>query len=398
MRCGEKWAPGHRCAPQVQLHVLKEVWNLCESCLVEDEDSQAAVSSPEDPSTSHQLCLLLSSAAMSDTSSPRTIQLQGSIAGLPITILVDSGSTHSFLSSSVAAKLSGVQPLPQPVPVRVADGSVVSCSASIPSAEWSTHGYSFHSSLKILPLGSFDLILGMDWLEAFSPMKVHWQQKWMVISYGTESVLLQGLDSTQADCSVIQLFHVASDVSVASEQSSTAIHLDVQSILDQFTHLFTEPVDLPPHRSCDHSIPLISGSQPVSIRRYRYSPSLKSEIEKQVSELLQSGFIRPSTSPFSSPVLLVRKKDHSWWMCIDYRMLNALTVKSKFPIPVIDELLDELSSARWFSYLDLCAGFNQIRLPPGEEFKTAFQTHWGHFEYTVMSFGLTGAPNTFQGP
>jgi hypothetical protein len=96
-------------------------------------------------------------------------------------------------------------------------------------------------------------------------------------------------------------------------------------------------------------------------------------------------------------MLLVRNKDNSWRMCVDYRMLNALTVKSKFPISVIDELLDELSSARWYSCLDLCAGFNHIRLTPGEEYKTAFETHWGHFEYTIMSFGLTGAPNTFQG-
>jgi hypothetical protein len=172
---------------------------------------------------------------------------------------------------------------------------------------------------------------------------------------------------------------------------------EIQSLLDQFSELFAVPQGLPPRRQCDHKIPLIPGAQPVAVRPYRYAPNLKNEIEQQVSAMLRSGLIQPSSSSFSSPVLLVRKKDGSWRFCVDYRMLNALTVKSKFPIPVIDELLDELSSARWFSCLDLRAGFNQIRLAPGEEHKTAFQTHWGHFEFTVMAFGLTGAPNTFQG-
>lgn len=111
--------------------------------------------------------------------------------------------------------------------------------------------------------------------------------------------------------------------------------------------------------------------------------------------MLNSSFIQPSRNAFSSPVLLIRKKDGSWWFCIDYRMLNAITVKSKFPVPIVDELLDELSGAKWFSCLDLRAGFNQICLAPGEEHKMAFQTHWGQFEFTVMSFGLTDAPNTF---
>ena len=119
----------------------------------------------------------MSSAASSVTHFPRTIQLQGLLAGKSVIILVDSGSTHSFISSSVAAQLDGIQDLAHPISVRLAVGGTISCSASIPSVEWYTHGLSFHSHLKILPLGSFDLILGMDWLEAFSPMKIHWQQK-----------------------------------------------------------------------------------------------------------------------------------------------------------------------------------------------------------------------------
>jgi hypothetical protein len=135
----------------------------------------------------------------------------------------------------------------------------------------------------------------------------------------------------------------------------------------------------------------------VNIRPYRYPPALKTEIEKQIEDMLKKGIIQPSSSLFFSPILLVKKKDGTYRFCVDFRHLNGLTLKSKFPIPVSDQLMDEIGKASWFSNLDLRSGFHQILLKPGEEFKTAFQSHLGQYEFRVMAFGLSGAPGTFQG-
>lgn len=187
---------------------------------------------------------------------------------------------------------------------------------------------------------------------------------------------------------------VPANTSPIITQSTTP---ELLTLLAKYKSLFEVPTTLPPSRPLfNHIIPLLSGAQPVNIRPYRYPLKQKDVIETVVQEMLTQGIIQNSSSPFASPVVLVGKKDGSWRLCVDYRELNRRTVKDKFPIPVVEELINELGGAVVFTKLDLRAGYHQLRMHLADVHKTAFKTHSDHYEFLVMPFGLTNAPASFQ--
>jgi hypothetical protein len=274
----------------------------------------------------------------------------------------------------------------------------------------------FEQDLKVLPLSCYDMILGGDWLEEFSPMWVHWRQRRMRFTHRGRRITLHGIQDdgspirpisarqlqgllrrgAVAQCVRIQPLHQPESLHSLTP-AAESMPAEIQPLVQEFDDIFTAGQQLPPCRRHDHKIPLLPGAQPVKARPYRYAPHQKDEIERQIHQMLRQGIIRHSTSPFASPVLLVRKKDGAWHFYVDYRQLNAITVKHKHPMPVVDELLDELAGAQWFTKLDLSSGYHQLRVADGDEYKTAFQTHQGLYEFLVMPFGLTNAPATFQG-
>ncbi|GJS67962.1 putative reverse transcriptase domain-containing protein [Tanacetum coccineum] len=228
----------------------------------------------------------------------------------------------------------------------------------------------------VAELGSFDAIIGMDWLAKYQAV-IMCAEKIVRIPWKNKTLIIHG------------------DGMI--EDKSEKKRLEDVPIVQDFPEVFPEDLPgLPPTRQVEFQIDLVPGAAPVARAPYRLAPSEMKELSEQLKELSDKGFIRPSSSPWGAPVLFVKKKDGSFRMCIDYRELNKLTVKNRYPLPRIDDLFDQLQGSSVYSKIDLRSGYHQLRVREEDVPKTAFRTRYGHYEFQVMPFGLTNAPAVFM--
>ncbi|GJU58852.1 putative reverse transcriptase domain-containing protein [Tanacetum coccineum] len=256
-----------------------------------------------------------------------------------------------------------------------------------------------------------DVIIGMDWL-AKNHAVIVCDEKIVRIPYGNEILIVQGdkgVREKKSKLNIIscekaqkymekgcQLFLAQVTVKENKDKSDEKRLEDVPTVRD-FPEVFPEDLPgLPPARQVEFQIDLVPGAAPVARAPYRLAPSEMEELSTQLQELSDKGFIRPSSSPWGAPVLFVKKKDGSFRMCIDYRELNKLTVKNRYPLPRIDDLFDQLQGSSVYSKIDLRSGYHQLRVRDEDIPKTAFRTRYGHYEFQVMPFGLTNAPAVFM--
>ena len=259
----------------------------------------------------------------------------------------------------------------------------------------------------LFPLEGSEVVLGLAWLGTLGDVIANFRESRLVIYYDKGWVVLKGdlalCYGGLALCSAVRAFQ-GGEIGfmiqlwpvTAMGEGEHSLLAPIAWVLEENPAVFQPLPGLPPNRKHDHAIVLKEGTSVPNIRPYYYLYYQKTAIEDMVQEMLQLGIIHPSVSPYASPIILVKKKDGSWRFCVDYRTLNKIIVPDKFPILVIDELLDELTAATIFSKLDLKSCYHQIRMVEDDIKKTVFQTHERHYEFIVMPFGLTNTPSTFE--
>ena len=319
--------------------------------------------------------------------------------------LIDPDSTHSYICTEhVFDRMSSVKQLPYDMLVTSPLGHSVRVNRVYKNCHLMTHDREFSGDLLALPFHEFDLILGMDWLSKHRAI-IDCDKKIVRLKCSDLSeVTIHGIQSRVVSnvISAMQakrLLRKGCEAFLALVLDSKRGQIELENILvvKDFPDVFLEELPgIPPVREVDLSIEILSGTTHTSRAPYRMALTELKELKIQLQELLDKGFIRPSVSPWGAPVIFVKNKDGTLRMCIDYRQINKVIVKNKYPLPRIEDLFNQLKGVGVFSKIDLRLGYYQLRVKDVDVPKIAFRTRYDHYEFLVMPFGLTNAPTAFM--
>jgi hypothetical protein len=302
-------------------------------------------------------------------------------------VLFDTGATHSFITASwVEAHNLPITTMSTPIQIDSTGGRIRADSICL-NVRVEIRGIAFPANLIVMITQGIGVILGMHWLDKYQEIISCDKRTVKLMSPLGEEVVAELVppEPRKGSC-----HHMVVD-------SSEADPLEIIKVVSEFPDVFPEDLTgMPPERKVKFVIELLPGTAPISKRAYRVSGPELVELKKQIDELSEKGYIRPSTSPWATFLLFVEKKDGTRRMCIDYRALNEITIKNKYPLPRIEDLFDQLRGANVFPKIDLRSGYHQLRIRPSDIPKTAFITKYGLYEFTVMSFGLTNPPAFFM--
>jgi hypothetical protein len=300
----------------------------------------------------------------------------------PAVVLFDSGASHTFISKAFVEKYHlEVSALRASYAIQ-ATGATQNTNLIARDVMLNLEDRKVGVVPLVLEDQGIDIILGVNWMK----------QHKVLIDVDNRVLTIKDMQGNpfQIQLPTRQCFD-------QMLKKTRAVTLESIPVVNEFEDVFPEDLPgLPPDRAVEFSIELEPGTAPISRRPYRMPPKELAELKVQLQELLDKGFIRPSTSPWGCPAIFVKKKDNTLRLCVDYRPLNAVTIKNKYPLPRIDLLFDQLAGAKIFSKIDLRSGYHQIKIKPEDIPKTAFSTRYGLYEYLVMSFGLTNAPAHFM--
>ncbi|KAJ9546254.1 hypothetical protein OSB04_025961 [Centaurea solstitialis] len=329
------------------------------------------------------------------------------VNSMPALVLFDTGASKSFVSLTFCKDFMNIKSkLESPLEVEIADEEFRLCKFIYKKNVLEVEGVKFSIDLIPIPMREIQVVAGMDWLRR-NGANVDCENCRVVVrnlSGGELTILGDASKRLPKVCSMAKarsyvlrggtsyLVYLISDQGESKKKTVEDV-----PVVSEFPDVFPEDLPgIPPERQVEFRIDLVPGAAPVAKTPYRLAPPEMQELSNQLEELLEKGFIRPSSSPWGAPILFVKKKDGTLRMCIDYRELNKLTVKNRYPLPRIDDLFNQLQGAAWFSKIDLRSGYHQLKVREEDVHKTAFRTRYGHYEFVVMPFGLTNAPAAFM--